>query len=104
MRLPDKSDLANLSLQEEMIREEIINLERKIKHSNDLDDLFDLYCDADDLWIKYFEIYEVKSNNNNFVPDHERLFLERQDKLEKSPETVTINIFGCNVTMNVNNR
>lgn len=102
MRLPDKSMTANLTIIEEKAKEEIIYLERQIRRCNDIDDLFDLYCEADDIWIKHFEFYEVMANNDNFVPDHERLFLAQQDKLEKSPETVTINIFGCNVTMNVN--
>jgi hypothetical protein len=99
MRLPEKSMLFNLTLKEEIAKEKLIYLERKISICNDKDDLFDLYCAADDIWIEFYEVM----SNKDFEPDHKKLFIKRQKKLEEKPETITFNIHGCNVTF-VNHR
>ncbi len=104
MKLP-RSIMMSLNAEEEKKKDDLISLEREIRRCNDVDDLFDLYCKADDIWLQYFEVKECSCNfgSSNYVPDHEKFFLERQEKLENEPETVTFNIYGCNVTF-VNHR
>ena len=64
-------------------KNEIIRIERMMKVESDPEKLFDLFCEADDIWAENFEVLEVMANVP-FTPDHERIFLKRKEVIEKA--------------------
>ena len=91
--------MRNLTPKQELAKERIVEIERQMRRCNDEDELFDLYCEADNIFNWNFETDVLMAD---YTPDHEKVFLSRQKYLEdckKLMATVTIN---GNVTVNGN--
>ena len=67
---------------------------------NYTDDLFDLYCEAEDIWAENFP-FEFNIEGDDWWLTKKYVDLDRKlrKNIEENP-TVTINLFGCNVTVN----
>lgn len=90
--------LLNLTTEQEHAKEQLIDIERQMKMTLDDERLFDLYCEACDLWDEFFITEELMLDG---VPDHERIFLARQKVLEGRKFKAAVIING-NVTINGN--
>lgn len=75
-------------------------IHRMMKSENDKV-VFDLYCEADNLYSKFF-IYDSTNEGDDWYGC--RMFRIREQELEdlkkKQDTTVTYNLYGCNVTIN----
>ena len=82
---------AVLTAEQELAKDQIIGLEKRMNRCFDEDALFDMYCEACDIWDNYFETFELMDNSGR-VPDHERIFLKRDKMLKEfSPALIVIN-------------
>ena len=63
--------------------------------------LFDLYCEAEDLWWEFFPFEASQWGDDWWVT---KRFNDVDRHLKKVGNTaITVNLFGCNVTVNVKN-
>lgn len=94
-----------LTMKQYRAKERIEELERTMKRCDDLDELFDLFCEADDIWNYNFQMESMMNPDPNFQPLHEKIFLMRQEILEARSKFVTsalVNVNGgTNVTVNI---
>lgn len=69
----------------------------RMMKSEDDTEVFDLYCEAEDLWEEYFP-YESLHEGDSWYGC--RMFNIRQKQLEKlSKIGITYNLYGCKVTI-----
>ena len=83
-------DIVCANRSQELAKEQIIRCEKRMKYTTDSEVLWDLYCDADDLWQENFSVQEAMDAKDR-TPDHERIFLIRQKFLETMPTVIQIN-------------
>ena len=77
------------------ILRKISRIAAKMRTCWDKDYLFDLYCEADDLWNENFPFQAQQLGDKWYVT---KLFNDLSREL-KNMHNVTINLFDCNVTM-----
>ena len=77
---------------------QIEELGRKMFRARYEDDLFDLYCEADDLWEEYFPFFAEQEGDRWYLT---RRYNDLAKRLRNKPDVVTVNIFGNNITVNV---
>ena len=49
----------------------MIDCEKKMNRAKSFDEMFDAYCEADDIWNEHFQTEELLSNRE---PDYKRLY------------------------------
>ena len=93
--------MRNLTPKQERAKERIIEIERQMRRCNNDDELFDLYCEADNIFNWHFET-DVLMANNDYTPDHEKVFLSRQKYIEDREKLMATLVINGNVTVNGN--
>ena len=63
-------------------------------------DLFDIYCQADDLWNEYFP-FQAEQEGDHWYLTRRYNDLSREFRKNKNPESLTVNLFGCTVKINI---
>lgn len=85
----------NLSKTQEMVLRKISRLKSKMMKAWDENYLFDLYCQADDLWQEYFPF---QANQLGDKWEVTKLYNDLSRAI-RDKKSVVVNLLGCNVTL-----
>lgn len=82
-------------------KERIEEIERIMRRCKDDDLLFDLYCEADNIWEWNFDMESIMNPDPNFRPLHEDIFNQRHEVLMTRDAMIKSTLVSVNNSTNV---
>ena len=94
-------DFETMNTEQRDAYKRILFIAREMLSVFDREYLFDIYCEAEDLWWEFFPFQASQYGDDWWVT---KRFNDCDRHLKKVGNAVTVNLFGCNnVTVNVKN-
>lgn len=94
-----KIDIGNITVAQKKALKKINELANSMLMAWDEEYLFDLFCEAEDLWNEYFPFEAEQAGDDWWVT--KRFNDVNREIRNRRTCGVTINLFGCDVTVNV---